>query len=161
MPLSALLCLGGPRRTRAPGSVLCRRYMIIMDCRKHVTCVIWMSLATFVSVSRPWRCVAHLARQSRAYSLKGTPPKLPSTTAKVLSSCEQDTIIKGVNYLKGQTPVVALPDEEYPEWLWTVLDPRVWPGRWAWREGRAGRASCLRIKRKSRTTTSCPRSRRL
>ncbi|KAJ7770498.1 mitochondrial ribosomal protein L37-domain-containing protein, partial [Mycena metata] len=43
------------------------------------------------------------------------------------SSCVPDTVITGVNYLKDQPPVVALPDEEYPGWLWSVLDPRVWP----------------------------------
>ena len=28
-----------------------------------------------------------------------------------------------MNYLKGQPPVVAQPDDVYPEWLWTVLTP--------------------------------------
>jgi len=51
------------------------------------------------------------------------------------SSCSPDTVINGVNYLKGQPPVVALPDEEYPEWLWSVLEPRVWP-----EDGPGGRA---------------------
>lgn len=36
-------------------------------------------------------------------------------------------MIIGVNYLKGQQPVLAKPDEEYPEWLWTILQPKVWP----------------------------------
>jgi len=27
-----------------------------------------------------------------------------------------------VNYLKDQPEVLALPDEEYPSWLWTLLD---------------------------------------
>lgn len=31
----------------------------------------------------------------------------------------------GLNYLKGQPPVMALPDEEYPSWLWTLLQPKV------------------------------------
>jgi len=35
-------------------------------------------------------------------------------------------VLKGVNYLKGQPPVVALADEAYPEWLWTVLKPKVY-----------------------------------
>jgi len=29
--------------------------------------------------------------------------------------------LTGVNYLKGQPPTVAQPDEAYPEWLWNVL----------------------------------------
>ncbi|KAJ7207088.1 mitochondrial ribosomal protein L37-domain-containing protein [Mycena pura] len=47
--------------------------------------------------------------------------------SSLLSSCEPGTILTGVNYLKGQPPVLALPDEEYPDWLWKVLEPRVWP----------------------------------
>ncbi|KAF8967301.1 mitochondrial ribosomal protein L37-domain-containing protein, partial [Flammula alnicola] len=41
------------------------------------------------------------------------------------SSCAPETILKGVNYLKGQAPVAALADDAYPEWLWKVLQPRV------------------------------------
>jgi large subunit ribosomal protein L54 len=41
------------------------------------------------------------------------------------STCPTDTILPGINYLKGQAPVVALADEEYPEWLWTILQPKV------------------------------------
>ena len=29
-----------------------------------------------------------------------------------------------MNYLKDQSPVLALPDEEYPSWLWKLLDNR-------------------------------------
>ncbi|KAF7300694.1 DUF155 domain-containing protein [Mycena chlorophos] len=57
------------------------------------------------------------------------------TGPKILSVCEPETVIKGVNYLKGQGPVLARPDEEYPEWLWTLLQPRVWPD-----DGPGGRA---------------------
>ena len=41
------------------------------------------------------------------------------------SMCQADTILPGINYLKGQPPIVALADEEYPEWLWTILQPKV------------------------------------
>jgi large subunit ribosomal protein L54 len=41
------------------------------------------------------------------------------------STCLADTILPGINYLKGQPPVVALADEQYPEWLWTILQPKV------------------------------------
>lgn len=33
----------------------------------------------------------------------------------------------GLNWLKGQDPVVALADEEYPSWLWTITVPKVYP----------------------------------
>lgn len=32
----------------------------------------------------------------------------------------------GLNWLKGQDPVVALADEEYPSWLWTITVPKVY-----------------------------------
>jgi large subunit ribosomal protein L54 len=41
------------------------------------------------------------------------------------STCLADTILPGINYLKGQSPVVALADEKYPKWLWTILQPKV------------------------------------
>ncbi|KAF9445572.1 hypothetical protein P691DRAFT_805485 [Macrolepiota fuliginosa MF-IS2] len=30
-----------------------------------------------------------------------------------------------MNYLKGQAPVLARSDDQYPEWLWTVLKTKV------------------------------------
>lgn len=30
--------------------------------------------------------------------------------------------MKGLNYIKGRDDPVALEDEEYPEWLWRVLE---------------------------------------
>jgi hypothetical protein len=32
--------------------------------------------------------------------------------------------MKGLNYLKGRDDPVALPEEEYPEWLWRCLDAK-------------------------------------
>jgi large subunit ribosomal protein L54 len=31
-------------------------------------------------------------------------------------------VLTGLNYLKGKKDPVALPDEEYPDWLWKCLD---------------------------------------
>jgi large subunit ribosomal protein L54 len=43
------------------------------------------------------------------------------------SSCPPDTLLTGLNWLKGQEPVLAKPDEEYPDWLWTILRPKEIP----------------------------------
>lgn len=51
-----------------------------------------------------------------------------------MSSCPAGTPLKGLNYLKGRDDPVALKEEEYPEWLWTVMDKDVVEGE----EGGAG-----------------------
>ncbi|KAJ7669199.1 mitochondrial ribosomal protein L37-domain-containing protein [Mycena polygramma] len=88
-----------------------------------------MSLLAFSSLWRPRpMCIAHLAPRARTYATKPAVKTVPKGPRKaVVSSCAPDTVITGANYLKGQPPVLALPDEEYPEWLWTVLEERVWP----------------------------------
>lgn len=40
------------------------------------------------------------------------------------SSCAENTVLTGLAYLKGQSPVIARPDDAYPPWLWTLLEPR-------------------------------------
>ncbi|KAL1840641.1 hypothetical protein VTJ49DRAFT_249 [Mycothermus thermophilus] len=39
-----------------------------------------------------------------------------------ISSCPAGTVLNGLNYFKGQSDPVALPDEAYPEWLWRCLE---------------------------------------
>ncbi|ODQ64767.1 hypothetical protein NADFUDRAFT_83648 [Nadsonia fulvescens var. elongata DSM 6958] len=49
--------------------------------------------------------------------------RLNSTSAaKIISSCPEGTVLKGINIRKSGKDPIALKDEEYPEWLWTVLD---------------------------------------
>lgn len=50
-----------------------------------------------------------------------TPAAAPSKPTFV-SIAPAGTKMKGLNILKGQDTVVALADEEYPAWLWQVLD---------------------------------------
>lgn len=38
------------------------------------------------------------------------------------SSVAAGTPLKGLNFLKDRQDPVALPDEEYPEWLWSILE---------------------------------------
>lgn len=60
----------------------------------------------------------------RFYSTESAPPTSTPKKAAVVSSCPAGTIIQGLNIRKGQEPIVALKDEEYPEWLWKVLTPK-------------------------------------
>lgn len=43
------------------------------------------------------------------------------------SLAPEGTVLNGLNYLKGQAPVVALADDAYPPWLWKLLEPKVIP----------------------------------
>ncbi|KAF8884770.1 mitochondrial ribosomal protein L37-domain-containing protein [Infundibulicybe gibba] len=75
--------------------------------------------------------------RTRGYASKSSPStneakpakkgSTPLDAAAPQSSCAPDTVLTGVNYLKGQAPVLALPDDSYPDWLWTILKPKVWP----------------------------------
>ncbi|KAF2634341.1 hypothetical protein P280DRAFT_278232 [Massarina eburnea CBS 473.64] len=44
------------------------------------------------------------------------------TTPLVRSAVPAGTPLKGLNFLKDKTDPVAMADEEYPEWLWSILD---------------------------------------
>ncbi|KAK4237031.1 mitochondrial ribosomal protein L37-domain-containing protein [Achaetomium macrosporum] len=50
-----------------------------------------------------------------------TPPPADAKPAP-LSSCPAGTTLNGLNYFKGKTDPVALPDEAYPSWLWKCLE---------------------------------------
>lgn len=43
--------------------------------------------------------------------------------AAIVSSVPAGTVLKGLNYHKQRQDPVALADEEYPAWLWTLLSP--------------------------------------
>ena len=51
-------------------------------------------------------------------------PNIPGSTElnQSLSSCAPGTKLTGLNILQGKSDPLALKDEEYPEWLWTLLD---------------------------------------
>ncbi|KAG8894868.1 hypothetical protein FRB99_000942 [Tulasnella sp. 403] len=62
----------------------------------------------------------------RGSSSKDAAPALEttSTDAAPRSSCLPGTVLEGLTWLKSQQPILAKPDEEYPPWLWTLLNPR-------------------------------------
>lgn len=67
------------------------------------------------------------------------------TLAASLSSCTEGTVLVGLNYLKGQPPVVAKKDEEYPPWLWDLLKPKVYPD-----DGPGGKGEKMRLRAANR-----------
>ncbi|KAI6043331.1 mitochondrial ribosomal protein L37-domain-containing protein [Pisolithus marmoratus] len=64
-------------------------------------------------------------------SVEKKPSTTKSTTSPSLedlkppiSSCPAGTVLSGLNYLKGQPPILAMPDEDYPTWLWDLTNPK-------------------------------------
>ncbi|RSH92235.1 hypothetical protein EHS25_008650 [Saitozyma podzolica] len=46
----------------------------------------------------------------------------PKATKRPVSSVPAGTVLSGLSILKDQPDPVALPDDQYPAWLWTILD---------------------------------------
>jgi len=81
----------------------------------------------------------------RAYSDSVKPkdaPKEKADTEKILSSCPENTVLAGLNYLKDQPPVVARADNEYPDWLWNLVKPKNIPD-----DGPGGRGERIAMRR--------------
>jgi large subunit ribosomal protein L54 len=85
-----------------------------------------------------------------AAALSACPPNTHVThnlwaSAGARSSCAPNTVLVGINYLKDQPPVLALPDEEYPPWLWKLLDKSELPD-----DGPGGKAEKRRLRKENR-----------
>ncbi|CAG8460005.1 944_t:CDS:2, partial [Acaulospora colombiana] len=55
-------------------------------------------------------------------SSSSTKPERTQTSVKVASSVPAGTILKGINIFKDGSDPISKLDEEYPEWLWDLLD---------------------------------------
>ncbi|VDB94802.1 unnamed protein product [Peniophora sp. CBMAI 1063] len=76
--------------------------------------------------TRAWTVARTYAKKVEA----AAPPRkvvIPQVPEGALSTCRPNTPLVGVNYLKDQEEVLALPDEEYPPWLWDLLKPKQLP----------------------------------
>jgi large subunit ribosomal protein L54 len=108
--------------------------MICRTCLRRAAIIPRLSSTSFatsraLSTTLRVRSAAPQAQPTPADSL---PPSLKpledstlvdNATAKpVLSSCPAGTPLNGLNYFKNKSDPVALPDEEYPEWLWKCLE---------------------------------------
>ncbi|TCD70273.1 hypothetical protein EIP91_004174 [Steccherinum ochraceum] len=69
----------------------------------------------------------------------------PSTPSAPVSSCGEGTVLEGLNWLKGQAPVTALADDQYPPWLWKLLEPKVIPD-----DGPGGKGEKIRLRKENR-----------
>lgn len=80
------------------------------------------------------RSIIHRAPTSRTFAATAAPRQAAAGDATTAtkdgdeaaasgrSSCIAGTVLTGLNYFKGKADPVALPDNEYPEWLWSCID---------------------------------------
>ena len=77
-------------------------------------------------LTRPFSAFPSLRNAGEAASTPTTAPAGESTAketdAEPKSACPAGTVLVGLNYFKGRQDPVALPDEEYPDWLWRCLE---------------------------------------
>ncbi|KAI0332545.1 hypothetical protein GY45DRAFT_1298695 [Cubamyces sp. BRFM 1775] len=97
----------------------------------------WAPRRCLASQSAP--AAAAAKTDSTSASTKPAEPVLPK------SSCPENTVLVGVNYLKGQQEVLAMPDDAYPPWLWTLLEPKQIPD-----DGPGGKAEKVRLRKANR-----------
>ncbi|KAI8812164.1 mitochondrial ribosomal protein L37-domain-containing protein [Cladochytrium replicatum] len=69
-----------------------------------------------------------IANQTRFQSTAPTQPAETETTkesqSRPPSSVAAGTILQNINIMKDGADPVALPDEQYPEWLWDLIDKK-------------------------------------
>lgn len=65
-----------------------------------------------------------LSPAPNAVSLGANLRPRPAKIVLPVSSAPAGTPLKGLNYLKGREDPLALPEEEYPDWLWRCLDEK-------------------------------------
>ncbi|EPS41354.1 hypothetical protein H072_4746 [Dactylellina haptotyla CBS 200.50] len=75
--------------------------------------------------SNPARRLISSSTSTQAEKPQGSSSS-PAATAKPksVSSVPAGTVLKGINFNKKLQDPIALPDEEYPEWLWKCLEDR-------------------------------------
>ncbi|KAI0288190.1 mitochondrial ribosomal protein L37-domain-containing protein [Russula brevipes] len=94
---------------------------------------------------RPKLHLPHLRPSQNGRRLQRGPPQQQLEVTDPRSSCAANTVLVGLNYLKDQPPVLALPDEAYPPWLWTLLNKSELPD-----DGPGGKAEKQRLRKENR-----------
>ncbi|GAA6059238.1 hypothetical protein JCM10212_006631 [Sporobolomyces blumeae] len=74
---------------------------------------------------RPFSRSSLVSGPAAAPSPAAEPSTSPASTSAAsapasLSSCPEGTVLKGLNYLKDESPITAKADSEYPAWLWSL-----------------------------------------
>ncbi|KAL0474294.1 mitochondrial ribosomal protein L37 domain-containing protein [Neurospora intermedia] len=84
------------------------------------------AFSTTFSVCTPPAATPAAAAPATSTAEAGLAPVPGAATTEqakaAISSCPAGTKLNGLNYFKNKADPVALPDEEYPEWLWRCLE---------------------------------------
>lgn len=103
------------RQTPAPLTMICR------TCLRRAPGFSLKPIASRASFSTTLR-MRDPAAQPATPTLTPLADTPAAETKAPLSSCPAGTPLTGLNYFKGKTDPVALPDEAYPAWLWKCLE---------------------------------------
>lgn len=96
--------------------------MICRSCLQRATALGQRSIIQRAPIRRNFSAVSARQSAAAAPAPAGSDATTTSEEATPRSTCPPGTILNGLNYFKGKTDPVALPDNEYPEWLWSCLD---------------------------------------
>lgn len=113
------------RRATIPDTPRPTATMICRQCLRRAT-TLARQPARQPILTRPFSAFPALRTAAEAASTPTTAPagepaaKEPAVEPK--SACPAGTVLVGLNYFKGKQDPVALPDEEYPDWLWRCLE---------------------------------------
>ncbi|WVW78414.1 hypothetical protein I302_100368 [Kwoniella bestiolae CBS 10118] len=66
--------------------------------------------------------ISQFSSTSTSSAASSSQPKPKAKSSKVASSVPAGTKLTGLSILKDKPDPVALEDEEYPPWLWTLLE---------------------------------------
>lgn len=97
--------------------------MICRNCIQRATALGRRSILQNAPIRRSFSATK-TPRQAAAAAAAPAAPSNDATSEEppARSTCPPGTVLNGLNYFKGKTDPVALPDAEYPEWLWSCLN---------------------------------------
>ncbi|KAJ4396922.1 hypothetical protein N0V93_001144 [Gnomoniopsis smithogilvyi] len=96
--------------------------MICRNCIQRATALGRRSIIQKAPIRRSFSTTLAPRQAAAAAAAPAVSSDATSEKPPARSTCPPGTVLNGLNYFKGKTDPVALPDAEYPEWLWSCLD---------------------------------------
>ncbi|GAA5875041.1 hypothetical protein JCM3774_003412 [Rhodotorula dairenensis] len=76
-------------------------------------------------IAAPVLAVRTIASSSSSRAPSTSPPSSTAPASSVPeSSCPAGTVLKNLNFVKDASDPVALEDDQYPAWVWTLTEAR-------------------------------------